>query len=65
MQVTVKYRMQFVVLDGISKNARFSDILSLLEARLCSKIPVNARLLVNHRYFRMNDTIEKVLPMSA
>lgn len=65
IQVTIKYDKQFVVFDGIPRNARFSELLSLIKARLGSKIPVNASLMESHRFLRLNETIEEVRPMAC
>ena len=61
MQVTVKYDEQFFVFDSVSKSARCSELFSLLNARLGTKIPGSARLMKNGRFLRMDETIEEVL----
>ena len=60
IQFTIKYGKQFFVLDGISNNALFSELLALLQARLGSKVTVNARLMKTHRSLRMNEAINEV-----
>ncbi len=61
--MTIKFDKQFLVFDGIARNARLSELLSMLKAQLGSKIPVSASLMENHRFLSLNETIEEVLPM--
>ena len=61
IQVTVKCDKRVVVFDGISKDLRCSDLLSMLEVRLGVKIPGNARLVGNGRFIGLGESIEEVI----
>ena len=61
IQVTVKCDKRVVVFDGISKDVRGSDLLSMLEVRLGVKIPGNARLIGNGRFVGLGESIEEVI----
>ena len=61
IQVTVKCDKRVVVFDGISKDVRCSDLLSMLEVRLGVKIPGNARLIGNGRFVGLGESIEEVI----
>ena len=61
IQVTVKCDKRVVVFDGISKDVRCSDLLSMLEVRLGVKIPGNARLVGNGRFIGLGESIEEVI----
>lgn len=58
--VTIKYGEKYHALYSIPRNARCSDLIPILELRLGSKIPRNARLMVNGRFLRMHETIDEV-----
>ena len=53
------------VIDGISRNSLCSDLVSKLEVQLGSKIPVQAQLMGNCRFFRMHDTVEEVCQVAS
>ena len=61
IQVTVRCDKRVVVFDGISKDVRGSDLLSMLEVRLGVKIPGNARLIGNGRFVGLGESIEEVI----
>ena len=61
IQLTVKCDKRVVVFDGISKDVRCSDLLSMLEVRLGVKIPGNARLIGNCRFVGLGESIEEVI----
>ena len=60
IHVTIKYGEKYLAFDSISRNAQCSDLMPLLQLRLGSKIPRNARLMVNGRFLIMHETIEEV-----
>jgi len=59
IHVTIKYGEKYLAFDSISRNAQCSDLIPLLQLRLGSKIPRNARLMVNGRFLIMHETIEE------
>jgi len=57
--VTIKYGEKYLAFDSISRHAQCSDLIPLLELRLGSKVPRNARLMVNGRFLIMHETIDE------
>jgi hypothetical protein len=57
---TIKYGEKYLAFDSIPRNAQCGDLIPFLELRLGSKVPRNARLMVNGRFLKMHETVDEV-----
>jgi hypothetical protein len=57
--VTIKYGEKYLAFDSIPRNAQCGDLIPFLELRLGSKVPRNARLMVNGRFLKMHETVDE------
>jgi tetratricopeptide (TPR) repeat protein len=56
---TIKYGEKYLAFDSIPRNAQCGDLIPFLELRLGSKVPRNARLMVNGRFLKMHETVDE------